>query len=108
MGNTVLLESLLRSATRFLQKKNRLYDLERRFFQFMSELMRAPSGKEQRLAFVKMQDDLSQLSALPGAKVLLQTFDLEAWLAGKITGTGFAEAVRLKWINHQKEQQSSE
>ncbi|MBK6929844.1 MAG: hypothetical protein IPH12_02910 [Saprospirales bacterium] len=97
MGNTVLLESLLRSATRFLQKKNRLYDLERRFFQFMSELMRAPAGREQQRAFRKMQEDLAGLSALPGARALLQTFDLEAWLDSKIKGYTFATAVRTKW-----------
>ncbi|TNE56708.1 MAG: hypothetical protein EP344_11910 [Bacteroidetes bacterium] len=102
MGNTVLLESLLRSATRFMQKKNRLYDLERRFFQFMSELMRAPSRQDQQLAFHKMQDDLRHLSSLPGAQVLLQTFDLEAWLTAKISGISFAEAVRAKWQSHQQ------
>ncbi len=97
MGNTVLLESLLRSATRFMQKKNRLYDLERRFFHFMGELLRAPSAREQRPVFVKMQTDLEQLSSLPGARALLQTFDLEAWLEAKLNGQTFAQAVRAKW-----------
>jgi len=97
MGNSVLLESLLRSATRFLQKKNRLYDLERRFFHFMSELMRAPSAREQQRAFQKMKEDLNQFSTLPDARALLQTFDLVAWLEGKISGCSFAEAVQTKW-----------
>ena len=97
MGNTVLLESLLRSATRFLQKKNRLYDLERRFFQFMSELMRAASGREQQRAFQKMKDDLAQFSSLPNTRALLQTFDLEAWFTAKISGQTFAQAVQAKW-----------
>jgi tetratricopeptide (TPR) repeat protein len=101
MGNTVLLESLLRAATRFLQKKNRLYDLERRFFQFMSELMRAPSKNEEAQAFKKMQDDLSTLSTWPGAQALLQTFDLEAWLEAKITNQTFAAAVKAKWQTQQ-------
>ncbi len=97
MGNSVLLESLLRSATRFLQKKNRLYDLERRFFHFMSELMRAPSARDQQRAFQKMKEDLNELSTLPDARALLQTFDLVAWLEGKISGCSFAEAVQTKW-----------
>ena len=97
MGNNVLIESLLRSATRFLQKKNRLYDLERRFFQFMSELMRAPSTREQQRAFQKMKDNLAQFSSLPDTRVLLQTFDLEAWLEAKTNHQTFAEVVQAKW-----------
>lgn len=102
MGNTVLLESLLRSATRFLQKKNRLYDLERRFFQFMAELLRAPSARDQIRVFQKMKDDLTLFSNLPDARVLLQTFDLAAWLDGKINGRSFAEAVQAKWLQLQQ------
>jgi hypothetical protein len=97
MGNTILLESLMRSATRFLQKKNRLYDLERRFFQLMSELMRAPAEAERQHAFAKMRSDLADLSAWPGTRTLLQTFDLDAWLDAKIKGRTFAESVRTKW-----------
>lgn len=97
MGNTILLESLLRSATRFLQKKNRLYDLERRFFQFMSELMRTPDGAEQQRVFSKMRRDLADLAAWPGARALLQTLDLDAWLDAKINSRTFAESVRAKW-----------
>ncbi len=97
MGNTVLLESLLRSTTRFLQKKNRLYDLERRFMHFVSELMRQPSVREQLGIFQKMKTDLQEVAAMPGAKVLLQTFDLEAWLDSRISGRTFAAVVREKW-----------
>ena len=97
MGNTVLLESLLRSATRFLQKKNRLYELERRFFLFMAELMRAAGKQEQRIAFQKMQLDLQELANWPEAQALLQTFDLEAWLDSKISLQSFAQTVRAKW-----------
>jgi len=93
IGNLVLLESLLRSATRFMQKKNRLFELERRFIHFMAELMRAANRAEQLPVLQKMQ---AELHGLPGAKSLLQTLDLEAWLESKITGRSFATAVRLK------------
>lgn len=97
MGNTVLLDSLLRSATRFLQKKNRLYDLERRFIHFMSELIRQPGTREQQQVFRKMKLDLQELVHLPGAKTVLQTFDLEAWLDAKVNGQTFAATVAQKW-----------
>ena len=97
MGNTVLLDSLLRSATRFLQKKNRLYDLERRFIHFMSELIRQPGAREQQQVFRKMKLELQEMVHLPGAKTVLQTFDLEAWLDAKINGQTFAATVAQKW-----------
>jgi hypothetical protein len=103
LGNNLLLESLLRSATRFLQKKNRLFALARRFIQLFSELMRAPSAREQQLAFQRVRADWTELSNLPGAQVLLQTFDLDAWLEAKQQGISFSEAVRRKF--HAAEQQ---
>ena len=93
MGNLLLLESLLRSATRFMQKKNRLFELERRFIHFMADLMRAASRSEQQPFLQKMKLEFHEL---PGAKSLLQTLDLEAWLESKIHARSFAAAVRLK------------
>ncbi len=99
MGNTVLLESLLRSATRFLKKKNRFLSLEQRFLSFVSELARLPGGKAQLEAYEKMQDDLHKEINQTATKTLLQTFDLDAWLESKISGQSFAAVVRQKWVN---------
>jgi hypothetical protein len=82
---------------RFLQKKNRLYDLERRFIHFMAELIRQPGPREQQPVFQKMKTDLEQLAKLPGAKTVLQTFDLAAWLDARISGQTFAATVAEKW-----------
>jgi hypothetical protein len=98
MSNDVLLESLLRSATRFLQKKNRLFDLERRFMHLMNDLLRRPEPREQQRAFRAMKDELQVMAQLPGTRSLLQTFDLEAWLESKLTHQPFAEVVREKWL----------
>ncbi len=94
MGNMLLLESLTRSATRFLQKKNRYHDLERRFIHFIHDLMKAPGQQESLADFKKMKQDLPELS---GYQTLLQTFDLEAWLESKIKGQTFAATIREKW-----------
>lgn len=96
MGNDALMDSLMRSATRFMQKKNRLLDLERRFMHLMSDLLRAPSSKGKQQAFQAMKTDLAELSDTPDTRALLQTFDLDAWLDSKIQGISFSEAVRRK------------
>ena len=97
LGNKLLMESLLRSATRFMQKKNRLFDLERRFIQLFSALLRAPSARAQQAAFQRLRADWPALTGLPGAAALLQTFDLDAWLESKIQGLPFGEIVRRKF-----------
>jgi len=99
MGNLVLVESLLRSAVRFMQKKNRLFELERRFMHFMSELLRVHAPRDQQIAFRKMKADLQEHARQPGGQALLQTFDINAWLDAKTNGQTFAEVVREKWNN---------
>lgn len=99
MDNFVLLESLLRSATRFLKKKNRFLNLEQRFLHFVSDLTRMPPGKGQLEAYAKMQQALHEEMTQPATKALLQTFDLDAWLESKIKGQSFAAIVRQKWAN---------
>jgi hypothetical protein len=96
MGNNVLLESLLRSATRYLQSKNRLYDLERRFIHFISDLIKQATAKEKKLVFHRMAEDIKRLAEQPDVRAALQTFDIEAWIDSKINGNSFAETVKLK------------
>lgn len=97
MGNTMLIESLLRSTKRFLKKKNRFQDLEQRFIHFVSDLSRLPAGKAQLEAYEKMHQELHGADNLPATKALLQTFDLDAWLLSKLKGKSFAAIVREKW-----------
>lgn len=98
MGNTVLLESLMRSATRFLRKKNRLLEVERRLIQGLSEILRTPDASGQKAIFGQIRDDVQRLAALPGVRAMLQTFDLDAWLESRLSSRTFAQAVRTKWL----------
>lgn len=102
MGNTVLLESLTRSATRFLRKKNRLLELERRFIQGMSEIMKAPDMARQKAVFRQMRGALQRLASVPDVRALLQTFDLDAWLESRLSGRTFARVVHEKWLMEKK------
>lgn len=102
MGNHVLLDSLLRSTTRFMQIKNRYYELERRFIQGIAEALKWASPREQQVVFQKMKTDLQtpQMGAM--ARTLLQMFDLDAWLESKISGRTFAACVKARWLEEQK------
>ncbi|HMX41713.1 MAG TPA: hypothetical protein PKD78_15350, partial [Saprospiraceae bacterium] len=50
MGNTELLDSLLRSTIRFLRKKNRFFEVEKRFTHMIGDLSRAVSARDRHRA----------------------------------------------------------
>jgi tetratricopeptide (TPR) repeat protein len=97
MGNTLLIESLLRSARRFLRIKNRFSELEKRFMRLIADLVKSTSAQEREAAFQKMKADLEQETVLPAVRTLLQTFDLGMWVECKLSRQPFAAAVRDKF-----------
>lgn len=105
LGNFLLLDSLLRTAARFLQRKKRLLELERRFMNGLSEAIRFPDTKSQREAFRKAKEDLVPVAQEPATRALLQTFDLLAWLEAKARGQTFAAVVREKYLHEIAEQE---
>lgn len=94
LGNTILVDSLLRATARFLKKKDRLYALEKRFIRCMNELLRCATQAEQRKVFEKLKKDIQGQAS---TRAMLQLFDVEAWVASKISGNRFAEEIRKKW-----------
>lgn len=97
LGNFLLLDSQLRTAARFLKRKNRLHELERRFMHGISEAIRLPDTKSRSAVFARVKNDLAPKANEPETRALLQTFDLLAWLDSKAGGQTFAEVVRGKY-----------
>lgn len=94
LGNYLLLESLIRSAKRFLRQKNRLYVLERRFIQMMGQLMKsAGEGKEQQIIRLMY----NQWDNLPGASIIAQVFDLKAWMEARMEDKEYAKVVAERY-----------
>ncbi|MDO8365460.1 MAG: hypothetical protein Q7T20_01600 [Saprospiraceae bacterium] len=97
LGNFLLLDSQLRTAARFLKRKNRLHELERRFMHGIFEAIKLPDAKGQREVFAKVKNDLQPKAEEPETRALLQTFDLLAWLDSKARGQRFATVVHEKY-----------
>jgi len=98
LGNFLLLDSQLRTSARFLKRKNRLHDLERRFMHGIFEAIKLPDTRGQREVFAKVKNDLQPKAQVPETRALLQTFDLLAWLDAKARGQEFAAVVREKYL----------
>lgn len=97
MGNTLLLESLVRSTQRFLKKKDHMYAYEKAMLHFIKSGIRAAGKREEKQALQLLQEQLEGLYALPSERPMLELFDIRAWVEGKILQIPFAEVVRRRY-----------
>ena len=98
LGNTVLLESLLRSTYRFLKKRDRLQNTERKIIHFIKDAMEARSKKDLKNVMENLKKSFDELSKDSFASTLLsRPFNVMAWLESKIENKPFAEIVQEKF-----------
>ena len=97
LGNTFLMEHINKSAQRFLQSRNRLYDFERQLLAFFRKLSKAINKKEEKTLFKTFKKELFKMSENASEQTLfLSYFDLAVWLDAKIRGVEFAQALKEK------------
>ena len=98
LGNTVLLESLLRSTYRFLKKRDRLQNVERKIIHFIKEAMEAQSKKDLKNVLENLKTSFEELSQDSFAQSLLtRPFNVMAWLESKIENKPFEQIVQEKF-----------
>ncbi|MBR9922390.1 MAG: hypothetical protein GYB31_16255 [Bacteroidetes bacterium] len=91
MGNSLLLDSLLRSTYRYLRKQERIFRYEQLMLNFFRTLGRAAGRSETKEAFLQLKEDLQPLYDLPSEKPMLELFDIRAWVESKIRQKDFSE-----------------
>ena len=100
LGNFVLLESLIRSTQRFLKKRGKLNEVERKVISFIKKASEALSKRELREEYESLVADFKDLSQQPLTKTLFtKFFDIMAWLESKVEGKPFAEVIQRKFSN---------
>jgi hypothetical protein len=98
LKNYVLLESLIRSTQRFLKKKGKLQEIERKIINFIKKAAETPSKRELREAYEGLRKEFEDLSQQPATKTFFtKAFDFMAWLESKIEGKSFAEILQRKF-----------
>jgi len=103
MGNTMLLEYLLRSTYRFLKTRNRVFAFELRVLKFIKESNNYLTRTEIKEAFQNLKADFERLAEDPSERVMMQYFDFISWLESKIQQVPFGEIVRSKYLESIKE-----
>ncbi len=94
MGNTPLLDYLFRSAYRFLQNRNRLFQFERLVLKFIRDAGKIAGKTALKDQFIQLKSDFEALEKIPSERVVFQYFDFISWLDSKIKGMPFSQAVK--------------
>lgn len=93
MGNTFLLDHLFRSTYRFLKKRDRVFEFEKRVLRFIRDTNKINTKKELVDIMKVLREDFKILSQTPSENVMFEYFDFLSWLESKISNRSFAEVI---------------
>lgn len=93
LGNTLVVDSLLRSTQRKLSKSGQLNAFEQFFVHTLRQANQAPNTREQRARFAQGLQRLRELDLQPADRAILRFFDFESWLEAKATQVAFGRVV---------------
>jgi hypothetical protein len=96
IGNSDFSDHLSRSASRFLNKRGRLYNFESLILNFISKIYPVRNETQRIALFKQFRKQLIALSTDPFEKSAFEDFDMVAWLESKIGNRSFAEIVKEK------------
>jgi hypothetical protein len=96
LGNTLVVDSLLRSTHRKLSKAGQLNAFEQFFVQALRQANQAATQREQRTRFTHSLQRLRELDLQPADRAILRFFDFESWLEAKATQTPFGQVVQRR------------
>ncbi len=96
LGNFDLLEYIVRSTYRFLNKRHRAHLVETLLIDSVKKLARATQPTLKRDLHRSLRDGLVRLMKDPNESMVLKYFDFLSWADAKVDGTTYAEVVRAK------------
>jgi hypothetical protein len=99
MGNTELLDSLLKSTAHYINRHGKIVAFERLLMRFIREAYNTTSKKELIKLLEEIKQEFEVLSQDEAQNIFVQYFDFIAWLESKITGKTFAQTIREKFQN---------
>lgn len=94
LGNFDLMEYIQKSTVRYLNKRQRDYDIELLVLSYMKKIARAHFEKDTRPLFQEFEKELRNNINPDTDRVLFEYFDYFAWAKSKIEGISYADAIR--------------
>lgn len=94
LGNYDFLEYVIKSTNRYLSKHERDYKIENTCIKHIRKLAKTHSSVNRLEIFEKMYEEISELLQDHNERVVLEHFNISAWIESKIRKQTFEEAVR--------------
>jgi tetratricopeptide (TPR) repeat protein len=84
LGNYDLLEYTIKSTSRYLQKRERDFPMEKVIIEYFKKIIRNQSEAERKKQFAAFHKELKVLKSEPENEIVFKYFDFEAWASGKL------------------------
>lgn len=94
LENYDFLEYIIKSTNRYLSKHERDYEIENVCIKHIRKLAKTPTEVNKLEIFEKMQSDISKLLKDHNERIILEYFNIAAWVKSKLDKCSFEEAVQ--------------
>jgi hypothetical protein len=96
LENYEFLNYIIKSTNRFINKTERDYNIENYLIKQLKRLAKAVSLAEKNDVFNEMKSDIEVMFKTPQERVVLEYFDLPAWVDSHVLKTTMAEAIKRR------------
>ncbi len=96
LKNDDLIPYAFKSTYRYLKTRNRVYQFEHIFLDFIGQFIKTKSREEQRKLYQKLVSELKKIAEDPFEKAAFEFFDFISWAESKVEKTSFKEIVERK------------
>jgi len=98
IGNYDYLDYVIKSTSRFLDKQDRSFEAENTFINYIKKIAKAVSSKDKMNLFVELKNELDSLLIKQNEDVLLEFFNITAWIGSKINDVSFYQSIENESI----------
>lgn len=94
LGNFNFMDYIVKSTNRYLSKQKKDYQMEGVIVKYVRKLAKTEIGADRIELFQKMQSDVLPMLEDHNERVVLEYFDVKAWMKSKINKISFAEVLK--------------
>jgi len=96
LGNFDLLEYIIKSTHRYLNKRQRAYKVEMVLLEHIKKLAKTTNEQTKKEILTSLKKELKELFKDQNESVVLKYFDFNSWIESRLTDIPFSEVVKEK------------
>jgi len=94
LGNFDFIEYESKSTSRFLNKHEKDYQIEKVFMGYIKRIAKEDFGPDKKIIFEAFYQEVETLMKDPSEQVILEYFDVKSWLYSKVKRKDFSEVLQ--------------